>query len=60
MAGKTDEARHDALPLISAPRNDWDRIIAVEPGEHADIHAHMRWCPEELMGLVHELEAGDA
>jgi hypothetical protein len=60
MAGKIDKARQNALPLISSLRNDWDRIVAAEPEEHADVHAHMRWCLEELIGLVRELEADDA
>jgi len=46
------------LGLIASLRNDWDRVgTAKQPEERAEIHAHMRWCLEELMALVRGLEA---
>ena len=61
MAGKPGQTRQGALTLIASLRNDWDRVATAKGRkEHAEIHAHMRWCLEELMGLVRELEADDA
>jgi len=60
MAAKLGQPRQDAMGLIASFRNDWDRIAtAKRPEERAEIHEHMRWCLEELMGLVRGLEAGD-
>jgi len=61
MAGKLGPSRQDAMGLMASLRNDWDRVaMAKRPEERAEIHAHMRWCLEELMGLVRGLEAGDS
>ena len=57
MAGKPGRTRQDALTLIASLRNDWGRVATAKGRkEHAEIH---RWCLEELMGLVRELEADD-
>jgi hypothetical protein len=61
MAGKLGQSRQDAMGLIASLRNDWDRVAtAKRPDEQAEIHAHMRWCLEELIGLVRGLEADDS
>jgi hypothetical protein len=60
MAAKLGQTRQDAIGLIASLRNDWDRVAtAKQSEERAEIHAHMRWCLEELMALVRGLEADD-
>jgi hypothetical protein len=56
-----DQKKQHALRHIESLRNDWGRVASARPGkERADIHAHMRWCLEELTSLVRELEGDDA
>jgi hypothetical protein len=61
VPGNLDQKRQHATGLIESLRNDWGRVAAARsPEERSDIHTHMRWCLEELTGLVRELEADDA
>lgn len=60
MAGNLNKNRQDALALLASLRNDWDRVVNARAADRSDIHAHMRYCLEELIGLVREIEAEDA
>jgi len=60
VPGSLEQKRHRATGLIESLRNDWGRIVVARSLERLDIQEHMRWCLEELTGLVRELEADDA
>jgi hypothetical protein len=58
VAINLDQKKQDALRQIEAFRNDWREIVlARSVQERAKIVSHMRWCLEELTGLVRDLEA---
>ena len=58
VAVNLDQKKQDALRQIEALRNDWREVVlARSPQERAKIVTHMRWCLEELTGLVRDLEA---
>jgi hypothetical protein len=61
VRGNLEQKRHAATTLIETFRNDWARLATARTrDERADIHDHMRYCLEELMGLVRDLEADNA
>jgi hypothetical protein len=57
VARNLDQRKQDALRHESL-RNDWGQVVlAGTAQERAEIVSHMRWCLEELTGLVRDLEA---
>jgi hypothetical protein len=58
VAVNLDQKKQDALKHIEALRNDWREVVLTgSPQERAKIVSHMRWCLEELTGLVRDVEA---
>jgi len=58
VAINLDQKKQDALRQIESLRNDWGQVVlAGSAQERAEIVSHMRWCLEELTGLVRDLEA---
>ena len=58
MAVNLDQKKQDALRQIEALLNDWRELaLARSPQERTKFVTHMRWCLEELTGLVRDVEA---